>query len=54
MSDEELGLDLSTSQVGENVVVTINGSNDDPTMQFKIDPELIVRPQRLITALLGL
>ncbi|CAD6501204.1 BgTH12-01458 [Blumeria graminis f. sp. triticale] len=38
-----------SSQVGENVVVTINGSNDDPTMQFKIDPELIVRPHITIT-----
>ncbi|CAD6501183.1 BgTH12-01437 [Blumeria graminis f. sp. triticale] len=49
MSDEELGLDLSTSKVGENLFVTINGINDDPTMQFKIDPEPIVRSQRLIT-----
>ncbi|VDB83583.1 Bgt-20028-2 [Blumeria graminis f. sp. tritici] len=49
MSDEELGLDLSTSKVGENLFVTINGINDDPTMQFKINPEPIVRPQRLIT-----
>ncbi|SZF02193.1 unnamed protein product [Blumeria hordei] len=49
MSDLELGLDLSTSQVGENIVVTIKGSNDDPTMQLKIDPKPIFRPQGLIT-----
>ncbi|SZF02202.1 unnamed protein product [Blumeria hordei] len=49
MSDQELGLDLSTSQVGENIVVTIKGSNDDPTMHLNIVPEPIVRPQGLIT-----
>ncbi|EPQ63570.1 BgtA-20991 [Blumeria graminis f. sp. tritici] len=49
MTDEELGLDLSTSQVGENLFVTIKGSNDDPTMQFQIEPKPIIQPQRLIT-----
>ncbi|CAD6501340.1 BgTH12-01592, partial [Blumeria graminis f. sp. triticale] len=49
MSDEELSLDLSISKVGDNLFVTINGINGDPTIQFKIDPEPIVRPQRLIT-----
>ncbi|VDB83586.1 Bgt-51680 [Blumeria graminis f. sp. tritici] len=49
MTDEDLGLDLSTSQVGENTFVTIKGSNDDPTLQFQIEPKPIVRPQKLIT-----
>ncbi|CAD6501186.1 BgTH12-01440 [Blumeria graminis f. sp. triticale] len=35
--------------VGENLFVTIKGSNDDPTMQFQIEPKPIIQPQRLIT-----
>ncbi|CAD6501184.1 BgTH12-01438 [Blumeria graminis f. sp. triticale] len=46
MTDEDLGLDLSTSQVGENTFVTIKGSNDDPTLQFQIEPKPIIRPQK--------
>ncbi|SZF00166.1 unnamed protein product [Blumeria hordei] len=38
-----------SNQVGENIVVTIKGSNDDPTIQIKIDPKPIVQPDRLIT-----